>query len=128
MPASEKELMGASTALLVLAALNTAPSYGYELLRRINDQAQGLFTWQEGTLYPVLHRLETDGLLRAQWQDADAPSKGKTGGGARRRKYYYITAKGRKHLAQSTAQWQAFNELVTRITGVAHGIRKPAIP
>ena len=125
MPSSEKELMGASTALLVLAALHAAPSYGYELLRRINDQAQGLFTWQEGTLYPVLHRLETDGLLRAQWQDADTPAKGKT---ARRRKYYYITAKGRKHLTQSTAQWQAFNELVTRITGVAHGIRKPAVP
>ena len=117
---SEKELMGAATAVVVLAEIQRQPTYGYDLLKRINAVGQGMFTWQEGTLYPLLHRLELEGLLRAQWEQA-SPSE-------RKRKYYYITAKGRKHLTQSTAQWQAFNELVTRITGVAHGIRKPAVP
>jgi len=113
MPA-DKELMGASTALVVLGCLQNGPSYGYELLRRINTEAAGLFAWREGTLYPVLHRLEHEGLLRAQWQDSESA---KVPGEGRPRKYYYITAKGRKHLANSARQWQAFHALITRLAG-----------
>ncbi len=112
----DKELIGATTALVVLASLNVSPSYGYELLKRINIEADGLFAWQEGTLYPLLHRLENEGFVRPQWQDADA-------GGARRRKYYYITTKGRRHLEAATSQWHAFHALINRITNSS----KPAL-
>ncbi len=86
---NDKELMGASTAMLLLGLLNEEASYGYQLVRRLSEQSKDLFEWQEGTVYPVLHRLKKDGLVRDQWQDADAADTG------RRRKYYYITAKGR---------------------------------
>ena len=109
--ASDKELLGASTSLMVLAILEKEPLYGYELLKRINAESGGMFDFQEGTLYPFLHRLEAGGLLRKQWQDSPA---------GRKRKYYYITAKGRKHLAESASQWHALHAMVSRVLGGAH--------
>lgn len=102
----DKDLIGASTTLLILSVLVREPNYGYQILRRINDEANGLFTWQEGTIYPVLHKLEKADLVRTQWQQADT---------GRRRKYYYITAKGREALGSGTGQWEAFHSLVTRM-------------
>lgn len=108
----DKELVGASTGLLVLAILAREASYGYQILRSINEEADGLFTWQEGTVYPVLHKLEKDKLVRAQWQQADT---------GRRRKYYYITAKGRDALGAGTEQWEAFHGLISRMAEQADG-------
>ncbi len=105
----DKELMGASTTLLLLALLAESPSYGYELLKRLADKSNSLFDWQEGTIYPVLHRLQKEGLIRAQWQDADAAKT------TRKRKYYYITPKGRRSLADQHAQWNAFHALIQRV-------------
>ena len=107
---SDKELMGASTSLLLLGLLSERASYGYELVQRLSAQPGNVFEWQEGTVYPVLHRLEKEECVRAQWQDADASATG------RRRKYYYITAKGRAALAEQTAKWRAFDALVAQVT------------
>ena len=104
---TDKDLVGASTALLVLTVLARDASYGYRIIRSINHEADGLFTWQEGTVYPLLHKLEKEGLVRTQWQQADT---------GRRRKYYYITAKGRDALGSGREQWNAFHGLVTRMT------------
>ena len=106
-----KELIGASTSLLVLAALAREPSYGYKIVRGINESAGGIFTWSEGTIYPILHKLEKEKLLRTQWQDAD---------NGRSRKYYYITARGRAALADDVADWNQFHALIGRLTGVQH--------
>ena len=108
----EKELVGATTAALVLGVLAKAPSYGYEIVRRLNDEAGGLFVWQEGTLYPVLYKLEQQGKVRSQWQQADT---------GRERKYYYITADGRAALRAEAKQWQAFHALMLRVVGPAAG-------
>jgi PadR family transcriptional regulator PadR len=105
----DKELMGASTSLLLLSLLTESPSYGYELIKRLADHSNHLFDWQEGTVYPVLHRLEKQGLVRPQWQDAD------TAKSPRKRKYYYITAKGRRALADQHAQWSAFHALIQKV-------------
>lgn len=110
--AKSKELMGASTGLLVLGVLARGPSYGYEIVRTVNEQADGLLVWQEGTLYPVLHKLEKQGLVRAQWQETQS---------GRQRKYYYITAAGRSSLRQDVQQWTAVNDLVLKLAGVKHG-------
>lgn len=107
-----KELVGASTGLLVLGILARSASYGYEIVKRLNAEAEGLFLWQEGTLYPVLHKLEKAGLVRTQWQDADT---------GRRRKYYYITAEGREALTERTEEWNAFNQMVLRLGEVRNG-------
>ena len=107
-----KELVGASTGLLVLGVLAESASYGYEIVKRLNREADGLFLWQEGTIYPVLHKLEKDKLVRPQWQQADS---------GRRRKYYYITAKGRDGLAERTEEWNAVHKMVLRLVEVDHG-------
>lgn len=117
---SDKELMGASTKLLVLGVLAREASYGYEVVQKLSEQSEGVFEWREGTVYPVLHRLEKEGLVRAQWQDADANETG------RRRKYYYITAKGRKALAAEREQWEAVNRLVRHVAGGDVGSVNPA--
>jgi len=105
----DKELMGASTALLVLALLAKEPSYGYEVVKRINAESDGLLEWQEGTVYPILHKLEKEKQVRSQWQEAAS---------GRRRKYYYITAQGRERLADQVEQWNLFHGLVNRVADV----------
>jgi PadR family transcriptional regulator, regulatory protein PadR len=109
---AQKELVGASTSLLVLSVLAKEASYGYQIIRRINDAANGLFVWQEGTVYPLLHKLEQDDCVRAQWQQSDT---------GRERKYYYITAKGRESLAEGQQQWNEFHHLVLQLGETSHG-------
>ena len=108
---SNKELVGASTVVLILGVLRRESSYGYDIVRQVNEQAGGAFTWQEGTVYPVLHKLERDGFIRSRWQEADS---------GRRRKYYAITPSGRTALDEGAEQWQLFYQMVARLTGVSH--------
>lgn len=108
----DKELLGASTRMLVLAVVAKEASYGYEIIRAVNAEADGLFVWREGTMYPVLHKLEKEGLVRAQWQEADT---------GRRRKYYYITAEGRDALAEGKERWSALHAMVMRLAEANDG-------
>jgi len=84
---------------LLLHLIFQKPMYGYQIIRELGTRSQGYFKFKEGTLYPVLHRLEREGLIRGQWQTL--PS-------GRQRKYYYITDKGRTVLAERMSQWQKF--------------------
>ena len=102
----DKELIGATTTLLILGILARSASYGYEIVRRANEESRGLFEWREGTIYPVLHRLEKAALVRAQWEESDA---------GRQRKYYHITKSGRAALAQQVEKWDALHALVLRL-------------
>ena len=109
---NNKELVGASTALIVLGVLARKASWGYEIVRQVNEEADGVFTWREGTVYPVLHRLEKDGLVRSQWEETDA---------GRRRKYYTVTARGRECLAEGAREWKWFHGLVLRLAEAPNG-------
>lgn len=109
---NSKELVGASTALLILGILARSSSYGYEIVKRVNEEADGFFTWQEGTVYPVLHKLEKDGFARSQWEEAST---------GRRRKYYSITAPGRERLAERAREWSGFYRLVLRLAEAPNG-------
>ncbi len=100
-----KELVGAATAVLVLRVLGDAPNYGYEVVRRVNAEAEGVYTWQEGTIYPVLRKLEQGGLLRSGWETAD---------NGRRRKYYHITELGREALKDGAREWRGFARVVVK--------------
>lgn len=111
MDLANKELVGASTAMLILGVLKQGASYGYDIVRKMNEQAEGIFAWQEGTVYPVLHKLEQKGLVRSRWQE------GPTG---RRRKYYSLTIDGRAALQDGARQWEFFHQLVIRLAGVSH--------
>ena len=93
-----KDLIAASSTPLVLAILAEGDSYGYAILKRVQELSGGRMAWTDGMLYPVLHRLERTGLIRARWQTAE---------NGRRRKYYRITPQGKAQLAEERRQWQA---------------------
>ena len=101
-----KDLVAASATPLVLAILAEGDSYGYAIIKRVTELSGGHLHWTDGMLYPVLHRLERQGLLVAKW--------GASGHG-RRRKYYRITKEGRAQLAMQRQQWQAVNETLRGI-------------
>ena len=98
-----KELVGASTGLLILKVLAMKHNYGYEIVKSVNDASGDFFRWQEGTIYPALRKLEKEGLLRSQWESAD---------NNRKRKYYYITQKGREAITEGAREWKGFYSLV----------------
>ena len=63
-----KELMAASTKPLVLAILSIEESYGYQLIQKMNEVSNHQIVWQEGTLYPLLHKMEESGLIDSKWK------------------------------------------------------------
>jgi DNA-binding PadR family transcriptional regulator len=93
-----KDLMAASSTPIVLAILAQNDSYGYAILQRVRELSSGRIEWTDGMLYPVLHRLERLGHVKARWEVAES---------GRRRKYYRITSRGRNQLAEERRQWQA---------------------
>ena len=78
-------------------------------------RSEGYFEMKEGLLYPALHRMEQDGLLKSEWRSV---------AGSRRRKYYFITEEGRKVLVNSVAEWTAFTEKLMRVIK-GHGLVEP---
>jgi DNA-binding PadR family transcriptional regulator len=95
----DRELVKGTTVPIVLRLLAEREMYGYEIVKVVNDRTDGLFEWKEGTLYPCLHRLESDGLLTGQWREAP---------NGRKRKYYRTTAKGRAELREKREEWRQF--------------------
>jgi len=101
-----KDLVAASATPLVLAILAEGDSYGYAIIKRVNELSGGNLQWTDGMLYPVLHRLERQGLVAAKWGESDT---------GRRRKYYRITRDGRAQLAAQREQWQAVDSTLRGI-------------
>ena len=62
------ELMKDSTASLLLCLIAQQPMYGYQIIKELGRKSEGYFEFKEGTLYPVLHRLEKAGLISGKWQ------------------------------------------------------------
>jgi DNA-binding PadR family transcriptional regulator len=100
----DKDLVAAMASPLVLAILADGDSYGYAILKRVRELSHDELEWSDGMLYPLLHRLERSGHVRADW---GASPEG------RRRRYYAITDSGRAQLADQRRQW----ETATRTLG-----------
>lgn len=98
------DLVRGSVVPIVLALLEERTRYGYEIVKLVNARTQGLLEWKEGTLYPTLHRLESQGLVTAKWQAAES---------GKQRKYYQITRKGKAELARRRQEWQQFSTAVS---------------
>jgi DNA-binding PadR family transcriptional regulator len=96
-----KDLVAASATPLVLAILAEGDSYGYAIIKRVADLSGGELQWTDGMLYPVLHRLQRQGLVAAKWVAAES---------GRKRKYYRITKDGRAELAAQRQRWQVVND------------------
>lgn len=103
-----KELVGAATKPIMLSILAEGESYGYAIIQRIHDLSDGALELSDGTLYPVLHRLDDDGLISSTWRTADT---------GRRRKYYALTAKGRKALEAERKQWLRVDAVLAQLWG-----------
>jgi DNA-binding PadR family transcriptional regulator len=103
----QSDLLRGSLDLMVLSVLADEPKYGYLIQKRLEEATAGRVSIPAGTLYPLLHRLEADRLIRSRWEEA-------TG---RRRKWYEITAKGKKNLVKQASQWQQYAECVTNVIG-----------
>lgn len=103
--AFDAELLRGSLDLMVLSALADGPKYGYALQQGLRDGSGGRVDPKAGTLYPLLHRLEGDGLIRSRWEAT-------TG---RRRKWYELTAAGKKRLTAQAHEWYAFAAVLRRM-------------
>jgi DNA-binding PadR family transcriptional regulator len=96
----DKDLVAASATPLVLAILSEDESYGYAIIKRVGELSGGELQWTDGMLYPLLHRLERNGLVEAFW------GRSETG---RRRKYYRLTRAGTQ-LDRQRGQWQVVDQ------------------
>jgi DNA-binding PadR family transcriptional regulator len=104
--ALSKELVAASSEALILSILARAESYGYEIIQQVRAFSGGQLEWTDGMLYPVLHRLERQGLIAARWELSSA---------GRRRKYYFITAQGKLGLQDRRRQWETVSATLASV-------------
>lgn len=93
-----KQLMAASTRPIILAILSRDEDYGYRIIQKVRDISGGSLEWTDGMLYPVLQRMEMDGLILSRWKAAE---------NGRPRRYYRITENGRRELATELTGWQS---------------------
>lgn len=90
--------------MLVLRRICDCPTYGYELILCLKERSDGLFQLKEGTLYPILYRLEDDGLIEAKWSQGQGRTAPK--------KIYEATQKGRQENIRRQQLWTEFHRTV----------------
>ena len=83
--------------MLVLKTLSLAPMHGWGIGERIQQMSRDAFRVNQGTLYPVLERLQQQGWVKAEWRASD---------NNRRAKYYILTASGARRLAAEQEEWE----------------------
>lgn len=105
-----KTLVAASAKPIVLALLLSGESYGYQILNRVRQVSGGTLEWSSALLYPVLHRLEKDGLIRSEWKLSE---KG------RMRKYYLLTKLGRREFVKEKEHWLNIQETFKKLLAAA---------
>ena len=104
-----KALAGAAAKPIILSILSSGEAYGYQLIQQIHALSGGTLLWNDGTLYPVLHRLEDQGLVTSAWRLSD---------GGRQRKYYRLTKKGRQTLETEKRQWLTVDAVLAQLWGL----------
>jgi PadR family transcriptional regulator PadR len=102
----ERELKRGSLELIVLHLLASGESYGYEIVSKLTAQTNGALEVTDGTLYPVLYRLERAGYVAVRWE---TPERGVP------RKYYRLTSEGRAELTRLKDEWTAFTKAMARL-------------
>lgn len=95
--------------MLVLKRIAEGPAYGYELMMNLKERSDGMFCLKEGTLYPILYRLEDEGMIRAAWSQGE--------GRVTPKKVYEITDKGIEENIHRQQLWNAFSETVDAMIG-----------
>lgn len=101
----DKGYISGSTRLLVLNVLQEKACHGYEIIKVLKLRSNDVFDMKEGTLYPILHKLENDEYIISKNEMVNG----------RMRKVYHITDKGVKVLAEEKAQWKEFSSAVNQV-------------
>ena len=109
-----RALIGASAKPIILSLLITGESYGYQILQRVRLVSGGTLKWSSAMLYPVLHRLEQDGLIRSEWTMSEE---------GRMRKYYSLTERGRKEFFVEKEQWFSVHVALKKFWAQAEALR-----
>ena len=102
------DLRKGSAELLVLTLLEARPRHGYDIGKLIEERSKGQIRFRVGSLYPILFRLESRGLIAGRWLEKP---------GERRRRLYHLTAAGRKSLKAQRSAWDEFVATVNCIVG-----------
>jgi DNA-binding PadR family transcriptional regulator len=105
---ASKALVAASTKPLVLAILRRGENYGYQIIQSVRELSGGKLEWSEPMLYPLLKRMERDGLIRSEWKLTESK---------RFRRYFRLTDKGLREQEQETAEWTLINDVLGKVLG-----------
>lgn len=106
----KKDVQQGTLALMVLKTLDVLGSlHGYGIARRIEQISGDLLAVNQGTLYPVLLRLEQEGAIRSEWGASE---------NNRRARFYELTREGRRQLQAETQEWQQTADIMARFLTV----------
>ena len=100
------EFLKGTLDMLILKVVALGPVHGYAISQRIQQISQDVFTVNQGSLYPALHRLEKGGWIKAEWGTSE---------NNRKARYYRLTSAGKKHLAEETEHWKMLSAAIGRI-------------
>jgi PadR family transcriptional regulator PadR len=98
-----KELVAASAEPLILSLLARGESYGYAIIQEIKARSDGKLQWTDGMLYPVLHRMENKGWIKARWAESET---------GRKRKYYSLKEDGKRAHKKHREQWSLVHSVL----------------
>jgi DNA-binding PadR family transcriptional regulator len=101
-----KDLVAASATPMILAILAEGESYGYAITRRVRELSGGRMEWTDGMLYPVLHRLERQGLIKSFMRQSET---------GRKRRYYRIQSRGKNALNTQRGQWMLVHSVLNQL-------------
>ncbi len=103
----ERQMRKGVLDMLVLKLLQSETKYGYQIIQEMKEKSENIFSLKDGTLYPVLYRLEEDGLVASRWEEGEGKKVP--------RKYYEITDKGRDALAEITEVWHTISVGISKL-------------
>ena len=103
----ERQMKKGVLDMLVLKLLESEPKYGYQIIHEMKEKSEDVFSLKDGTLYPILYRLEGDGLVVSRWSEAVGKQV--------LRKYYEITQVGRSELQAIEQTWQSITKGISQI-------------
>ena len=101
-----KELVGASAVKIILSVLAQGDSYGYDILQKMKELSGGRIKWNEGSIYPVLKKMEMQGMIKSYWKMED---------NERPRKYYNLLDQGVIELQNEKDEWNVVNSVLVKL-------------
>ena len=107
---SKADLLQGTLDMLVMRAVADEALHGYALVQRLKLISGGRLNVPQGSLYPALHRLENQGMLKGEWGDTAS---------GREAKFYRLTAKGRRQLEAEVAEWRELSKAIALVLGIA---------